>query len=811
MEDRMKDDCDCAVCAAAAPPMATAASAGSAAASAAKAGPPRSASAALGVAGAFTLRRELPFLIGAAAAFGLGLAMKAGFPRSLAGFEAGPAVLFIASYLLAGRDVLMGAMRNIVRGRVLDELFLMSIATIGAIAIGRFEEAVEVMALYKVGEAIQASASRKSRASVRDLLVLKPTTVRLRRDRSWVLVDPDFAAAGDEFMVMPGERIALDGEVVEGECFVDTSALTGESMPRRIEPGVEVLAGCVALDGSFKAVASRPAKESAAARIALLVEEASRSKAKSARMITRFSRVYTPIVVAAAALLAFAPPLLMPGQSFSAWIYRALVLLVISCPCALVISVPLGYFCGMGAMARRGILVKGAEVLDVLARARSVVFDKTGTLTAGSFTLKQVSARPGFGEDELLTLAAAAESRSRHPIAASIRAEATARGLSVGAEDEASAISERPGAGVVALVGGRRVVAGNDRLLHLEAIPHECRDSLGTTVSVAVDGLLAGSILVEDQAKPDAARAIGELAALGCARFVMLTGDASASALPVAARLGISEVATSLLPQGKLDYLERVVAETTALGGSTVFVGDGLNDAPALARADVGAAMGAGADAAIERADLVLMTDEPSRLGEAVTRARRTRRVVVEGIVFILAVKAAFLALGAFGAVQMWEAVFADVGVAILAVANATRALGGVPPLGRRGRDGPAQASLNRELRAAIVFSQPDASRRARDAATALSSSGKDRAKRRSAASPRRSPSRPRRAPMARAAGLRASASSASIEVLILAAKPGISLRAAARARSPSAARPAQCSARAGAEGASRASTAESR
>ena len=313
MEDRMKDDCDCAVCAAAAPPMATAASAGSAAASAAKAGPPRSASAALGVAGAFTLRRELPFLIGAAAAFGLGLAMKAGFPRSLAGFEAGPAVLFIASYLLAGRDVLMGAMRNIVRGRVLDELFLMSIATIGAIAIGRFEEAVEVMALYKVGEAIQASASRKSRASVRDLLELKPTTVRLRRDRSWVLVDPDLAAAGDEFMVMPGERIALDGEVVEGECFVDTSALTGESMPRRIEPGVEVLAGCVALDGSFKAVASRPAKESAAARIALLVEEASRSKAKSARMITRFSRVYTPIVVAAAALLAFAPPLLVPG------------------------------------------------------------------------------------------------------------------------------------------------------------------------------------------------------------------------------------------------------------------------------------------------------------------------------------------------------------------------------------------------------------------------------------------------------------------------------------------------------------------
>jgi Zn2+/Cd2+-exporting ATPase len=628
----------------------------------------------------FSLKRELAFLAFAGAAFALGLLSKVGAPLSIEGFAAFPDLLFIAAYLIAGRDVLLGAARNIIRGRVFDELFLMSIATIGAIAIGRYEEAVEVMVFYKIGEALQESASERSRTSVRSLLALRPATVRLRRGGTWILVDPDEAEAGDEFMVMPGERIALDGEVIEGECFADASALTGESLPRAVAPGAEVLAGCVALDGSFTALALKAANQSAAARIASLVEVASRSKARAARMVTRFAAVYTPIVVGAAAAIAFLPPLILPGQSLSTWVYRALVLLVISCPCALVISVPLGYFCGMGGMARRGILVKGAEVLDSLAKARTVVFDKTGTLTAGEFKVIGIRPEPGFGEEEVLALAAAAESRSRHPIAASIRAAASSRGLSVGVEDEASGISERPGAGVVALIGGRRVAAGNDRLLRLEAIPHEgivydLGDEAGTTVNIAVDGLLAGRILVADEPKGDSARALRELKALGASRAVMLTGDAPASAHSVARLLGIGEVAAGLLPQGKLDYLEKVITETTAMGGTTVFIGDGINDAPALARADVGAAMGAGSDAAVEQADLVLMTDEPSRLAEAISRARRTRRIVIEGIVLALAVKAVFFALGAAGLAEMWEAVIADVGVALLAIANALRAM----------------------------------------------------------------------------------------------------------------------------------------
>ena len=625
--------------------------------------------------GGFSLKRELLLLGAAGLAFLLGLLLERSGLPAIEGFPALPKLVFVAAYLLAGRDVLLGAGRNIVRGRVFDELFLMSIATLGAMAIGRYEEAVEVMVFYKIGEALQGSASQRSRASVRALLALRPATVRLRRGGEWILVDPEEARVGEEFMLMPGERAALDGTIIEGSCFVDSSALTGEALPRLMVPGSELLAGTVALDGSFTAVALRSANQSAAARIAALVESASKSKARVARLVTRFAAVYTPIVVVSAAALAFIPPLFIPGQSLAVWAYRALVLLVISCPCALVVSVPLGYFCGMGAMARRGILVKGAEVLDALAKARSVVFDKTGTLTAGEFKLRLISPEPGFGADEILSLAAAAESRSLHPIAASIRAAAFARGLSVGTEDEASAISERSGAGVIAYVGGKRIAAGNDRLLHLESIPHLYCDAEGTTVNIAVDGVLAGRILVGDEVKPDAKAALRSLAELGVPRTVMLTGDTAASALPVALHLGIHEVEAGLLPQGKLDHLDRVVTETAASGGSTIFVGDGINDAPALARADVGVAMGAGSDAAVEQADLILMTGEPSRLAEAIERARRTRRIVIQGIVLALAVKAVFFTLGAMGLAQMWEAVIADVGVALLAIANALRAL----------------------------------------------------------------------------------------------------------------------------------------
>lgn len=622
----------------------------------------------------YSLKRELAFLGAALAAFGLGLLAKPGAALAAPGFAALPDLLFILAYILAARDVLLGAAKHILKGQVFDELFLMSIATLGAIAIGRYEEALGVMVFYKVGEALQERASERSRSSVRELLALRPSEARLRRGGQWVLVDPEEARQGEEFMVMPGERVPLDGRVVEGESFVDSSALTGESLPRRVGAGDELLAGTVATDGSLVAVALKEANQSAAARIIELVEGAARSKSKASRFITRFAAVYTPIVVGAAALLAFIPPLLF-GQSLADWAYRALVLLVISCPCALVISVPLCYFCGMGGAAKRGILVKGAEVLDGLAKARAIVFDKTGTLTAGSFELRSIEVEAGFSEAEVLAIAAAAESRSRHPLAASIRAAAAARGLSVGVEDEASGIEERPGAGVIAYVGGRRVLAGNDRLLELEGVPHAGREGGGTTINVAVDGVLAGRITAGDAPKADAKSAIDELAALGAERTVMLTGDSRAAAEPVAAKLGIRELAADLLPGDKLTYLERVVAQTAASGGTTLFVGDGVNDAPSLARADVGVAMGAGSDAAVEQADLVLMTDEMSRLPEAIRRARKTRLVLTQGIVMCLLIKVVFLGLGAVGLAQMWEAVIADVGVAILAILNALRAL----------------------------------------------------------------------------------------------------------------------------------------
>ena len=622
----------------------------------------------------YSLKREIAYLAAAGIAFGLGLLAKSGNPLAITSFPALDDLFFIAAYLLAAHDVLLGVAKNIVHGRIFDELFLMSIATLGAIAIGRYEEALGVMVFYKVGEALQEKASEKSRSSVRELLALKPSKARLRRDGAWVLLDPEEARSGDEFMVLPGERVPLDGRVVEGESFVDSSSLSGESLPRRVAVGDEILAGTVATDGSLTAVVLKAANQSAAARIIELVEGAARSKSKAGRFITRFAAVYTPIVVGAAALLAFVPPLFF-GQSLADWAYRALVLLVISCPCALVISVPLGYFCGMGGAAKRGILVKGAEVLDVLAKTRTIVFDKTGTLTAGNFELRSIETERGFSEDEVLAIATAAESRSRHPLAASIRAAAAAQGLSIGVEDEASGIEERPGAGIVAYVGGRRVLAGNDRLLDLEGVPRNGRVSDGTTINVSVDGALAGRITAGDAPKPDARAAIAELRSLGAARMVMLSGDSRVAADQIARMLGIEEVAADLLPGDKLSYLEKVVAQTSALGRTTVFVGDGVNDAPSLARADVGVAMGAGSDAAVEQADLVLMTDEVARLPEALCRARKTRTVVTQGIVLCLAVKAVFLALGVMGVAQMWEAVVADVGVAILAILNALRAM----------------------------------------------------------------------------------------------------------------------------------------
>ena len=579
--------------------------------------------------------------------------------------------IFGAAYLLAGWNVLAGALRSIVRGRFFDENFLMTVATAGAFAIHQLWEAVAVMVFYKVGEILEDVSVDRSRRSISRLLELRPDVARVRRGGTLREVKPEQVAVGEEFAVRPGERVPLDGLVLSGSGFVDTSALTGEPVPRRVEPGREVLAGSISADGSLVIRATRTAGESSAARIISLVESATQSKAKTERFIRRFARVYTPIVVAAAAIVAFVPPLVAPGASLHDWVYRALTMLVVSCPCALVVSVPLGYFGGIGGASRHGILVKGAAFLDTLARVRTVVFDKTGTLTRGAFTVTAVSPRNGVGRPQLLRYAALAEAHSNHPIAASIR-EAWAGQISgQGVTD----YHEVGGQGVTARVDGHEVMAGNDRLLHTLDIPHDTCCIDGTAVHVAVDGRYAGYLVIGDETRPGAAGAIRELRSLGVGHTALLTGDGEEVARSVAAQLGIDEWHADLLPAEKVSFLEKIMADRGARG-ATAFVGDGINDAPVLARADVGVAMGGtGADAAVETADVVLMTDSPEKIVEAVRRARRTRAIVMQNIIFALGVKSIFLALGAVGVATMWEAVIADMGVALVAILNATRAI----------------------------------------------------------------------------------------------------------------------------------------
>ena len=579
-------------------------------------------------------------------------------------------VIFGAAYAAVGWNVVAAAFRGVVHGRFFDENFLMTIATGGAFAIGLPTEAVGVMLFYKVGEIMQGLSVARSRRSIRALLDLRPETARVRRDGLLVEVRPEDAAVGDEILVRPGERVPLDGTVLGGSGFVDTSALTGEPVPRRIEPGQEMLAGFISTDGSIEIRVTRPVGESSAAQIVRLVEEASRAKSRTAQFITRFARVYTPLVVASAALVAFLPPLLVPGASLSSWAYRALTMLVISCPCALVVSIPLGYFGGVGGASRRGILVKGAEFLDVLARVRTVVFDKTGTLTRGSFRVTSVHPRNGMPVPELLRYAALAEAHSNHPIAASIRAAYTGPRP----ETETDGYREIAGQGVTARVQGRSVMAGNDRLLHENGIAHDTCSVDGTAVHLVVDGAYAGYLEIGDEVREDAGEAVRELRRLGVSRTVLLTGDDTAVAGRIASRLGIDEFHGELKPSDKVALLEGVM-DGQGSAGKTAFVGDGINDAPVLARADVGIAMGSsGADAAVETADVVLMSDSLSKVPEAILRGRRTRAIVMQNIAFALGVKGLFLALGAVGIATMWEAVIADMGVALLAIANAARA-----------------------------------------------------------------------------------------------------------------------------------------
>ena len=589
-------------------------------------------------------------------------------------------VLFLVPYLVAGYDVLLKAARNIGRGQVFDENFLMSVATIGAFALVLFPdtephmaEGAAVMLFYQVGELFQSYAVGKSRKSISDMMDIAPEFANIMRDGQLVQVDPYEVSPGDEIVVKPGERIPLDGIVVDGRSQVDTAALTGESIPRGADPGDEVISGCVNLTGALTVRVTKPFEDSTVSRILELVENAADKKARTESFITRFARYYTPAVVSVAAALAILPPLLF-GQEWADWILRGLTFLVVSCPCALVISVPLSFFGGIGGASRIGILVKGSNYLEALAHAETVVFDKTGTLTNGTFTVAAIHAEGDTTEDELLALAAHAESLSNHPIAASVR-QAYAGPLDPARIQQAEEVS---GQGIRAVIDEREVLVGNGRLMDAAgAAWHDC-ELVGTILHVAVDGVYAGHIVIADQVKDDAAAAIAALRKAGVRKTVMLTGDRADVAEAVAASLGIDEVRAELLPQDKVAQVEALLEAQAQANpkGRLAFVGDGINDAPVLTRADIGIAMGAmGSDAAIEAADVVLMDDRPSQIARAISVARKTMAIVWENIIFALGIKLAVLALAAVGIANMWMAVFADVGVAVIAILNAMRAM----------------------------------------------------------------------------------------------------------------------------------------
>ena len=578
-------------------------------------------------------------------------------------------LLFLLPYGVIGWDVLWKAVRNIFHGQVFDENFLMTLATVGAFFTGEYPEAVVVMLFYQIGELFQSYAVGKSRRSISSLMDIRPDYANMEKDGKLVTVDPDEVAVGNVIVIKAGEKIPLDGVILEGSSSVDTAALTGESLPRDVQPGDDVISGCINQSGLLRVQVTKAFGESTVAKILDLVENSSSKKARAENFITRFARYYTPCVVIAALLLAVLPPLLFQGV-WSDWIHRALIFLVISCPCALVISVPLSFFGGIGGASKSGILVKGGNYLEVLADTEIVVFDKTGTLTKGVFNVTAVHP-DAVSEGELLELAALAENYSDHPISRSLR-EAYGKEFDAG---RIAGVEELSGRGVRAMVDGKRVCVGNDKLMEELGVKwHPCHH-IGTTVHVEVDGVYAGHIVISDEIKPDAAEAVSALKTQGVRRTVMLTGDAKPVGEAVARELGLDEVHTGLLPAGKVGQVERLLSQKSPRG-KLAFVGDGINDAPVLSRADIGIAMGAmGSDAAIEAADIVLMDDKPSKIAAAIGISKKTLRIVRQNIVFALAVKALVLVLGAFGLANMWEAVFADVGVSVLAILNATRAL----------------------------------------------------------------------------------------------------------------------------------------
>ena len=587
-----------------------------------------------------------------------------------------PLILYLAPYLVIGWRVLRKAARNILRGQVFDENFLMTLATVGALIVGEYPEAVFVMLFYRVGELFEELAVGKSRASIAALMEIRPDCAHVEREGETVTVDPAEVAVGEVIAIHPGERVPLDGMVLEGTTTLDTAALTGESLPREAESGDTVISGCVNLTGLIRVRVTKSYGESTVSKILELVENAGEHKSRSEQFITRFARYYTPVVVLAAVLLAVVPPLLVGMTDptvWSEWIYRALSFLVISCPCALVISVPLSFFGGIGGASKRGILVKGSCYLEALAACDTVVFDKTGTLTEGRFSVTAIHPAEGMTEYELLCLAASAEQYSSHPIA---------RALTAACPDvtEAHNVEELAGHGVRATVTDRegqphRVAVGNPKLMDSEGAAWISHNDTGTTVMVAADGVFMGSITVADTVKPDSAEAVAALRKCGVERTVMLTGDSEATASIVARDLGLDEYHAALLPADKVERVEALLADP-ARKGKLAFVGDGINDAPVLARADIGIAMGGmGSDAAIEAADVVLMDDRMTGLPRAISLARRTLCIVKQNIVFALGVKAVILVLGALGCAGLWAAVFADVGVAVIAILNAMRAM----------------------------------------------------------------------------------------------------------------------------------------
>lgn len=578
--------------------------------------------------------------------------------------------LFIISYIIVGGDVVKRAVKNIFKGQVFDESFLMSIATIGAFFIGEYPEGVAVMLFYQVGELFQSYAVGKSRKSIASLMDIRPDYANVKKGDELVKVDPDEVQIGDIIVIKAGEKIPLDGKVIEGSSMIDTSALTGESVPREVEVGSDILSGCININGVITAEVTKEFGESTVSKILDLVENASSKKSNSEQFITKFARYYTPVVVIIAVFLAIIPPLVIDGATFSDWIYRALAFLVVSCPCALVISIPLSFFGGIGGASKKGVLVKGSNYLEALAETEIVVFDKTGTLTKGVFNVQEIHPE-GVSKEELLELTAHAESYSNHPISLSLK-RAYSKEIDNG---RISDVEEISGHGVIATVDGKKVMAGNIKLMKMMDIPYFKGELIGTIVHVAVNNKYIGYIVIADEVKEDSAQAIKELKAANIKQTVMLTGDNKSIGSKVAKELGLDKVYTELLPADKVEKLEELFSQKSK-EGKLAFVGDGINDAPVLARADIGIAMGGlGSDAAIEAADVVIMTDEPSKIATAMKISKKTLKIAHQNIVFAIGIKIIVLILSAFGITTMWAAIFADVGVTIIAVLNAFRAL----------------------------------------------------------------------------------------------------------------------------------------